>query len=64
MRILDNLMSVPEAAERLGVNRQTLYLWLKGNECPIKSVKIVGRYYFKRSDLDKFENKIMKEFEK
>jgi excisionase family DNA binding protein len=49
----DRPMSVREAAEFLGVSRQTVYLWVERKQIP--HLRVMGRNIrFLKSDLDSF----------
>lgn len=49
------LMKTQEAADYLGINRSTLYAWLKQKRKLTYSIDpVTGYRYFKKDDLDQF----------
>jgi len=49
------LMKTEEAADYLGINRSTLYAWLKqGRKITYSRDPVTGCRYFKKDDLDEF----------
>lgn len=48
---MDKWIGIEEAAEHLGVNKDTIRNWIKRN-CGIPACKIGKQWKFKRSELD------------
>ena len=49
---MDRWISIDEAAEYLGVNKDTLRNWIKNEESQIPANKVGKQWKFKRSELD------------
>ena len=49
---MDRWISIDEAAEYLGVNKDTLRNWIKNEEIQIPANKVGKQWKFKRSELD------------
>lgn len=49
---VDRWISIDEAAEYLGVNKDTLRNWIKKEESQIPANKVGKQWKFKRSELD------------
>jgi len=49
------LLTLKEITQIFKVTKQTVYKWIKCNVLP-QSIKVGGRVYFKRSEIDKIIN--------
>jgi predicted DNA-binding transcriptional regulator AlpA len=48
-------LTLPEAAEYIGVSEKTLYMWYEADRGP-KAAKLAGRIWYLRSDIDEWAN--------
>ena len=48
------LMSMQEAANYLGVNKQTLYSWVYSKKCPLPVIRVGRSVRFNREMIERF----------
>ena len=48
------LMSMQEAANYLGVNKQTLYSWVYSKKCPLPVIRVGRSVRFNRETVERF----------